>query len=235
MKVLTNCNSSESPLSISPVWRVLFAGRLSSEDISLKTVSSMEALHSSGPKADFSGPDLHERCLEWTREVKLILNGPMHEMNRDVKVSFVKLWAGKAGRQHLKAKKAAAEATAEQLADPEWILDEFVTWTKPKSNELIAALDLRRLQQGTLSLTKFVHRVIILCERCNFPEESKKRMLRDTFVFGLNSKEAKFLCFQKGSELTFKEAVEFAENQEHVEAEVKRHFNMDRQGHQRSK
>ena len=116
-------------------------------------------LYLQGPKADFAiGPDTHQKCLEWKEECELLLNGPLATKNATVKSNYVRLWAGKTGRTHLKS----LNLTAEQQIDPNFLLQKFVDWTKPKSNEIAAATVFKKLEQGDLPLAEYIDKATIL-------------------------------------------------------------------------
>ncbi len=81
-----------------------------------------EALAQNGPHIDFSpGPDLHQRCLDWIEEVELMCNGPLQSKSSAVKANYVKIWAGKTGRQHIKS----LHPTEAQNANPTWIMEQL--------------------------------------------------------------------------------------------------------------
>ena len=163
--------------------------------------------HVKGPQADFTpGPECYSRFLEWEEECRLTLGGPLESLKQAVKANYVQIWAGKAGRMHLKSLKL----TDAQKSDPEVIFSKLKEWTQPKSNELIAATTFRRLEQGNLTLSEYIDKATILCDQCNYPEDARDRLLRDAIVIGLRSKEAYYRCIDKGSALTLDEALNIA-------------------------
>ena len=164
-----------------------------------------------GPQADFSpGPDCYQKCQDWVEECQLLLNGPLASKDKAVKANYVMLWAGKTGRTHIKS----LNLTEAQRSDPALLLDKFIEWTKPKSNALAAAAAFRRLEQGSLTLAEYIDKATILCDQCDYPEEARDRLLRDAIVIGLRSREAYYKCIEKGTDLTLKEAIEIAQNED---------------------
>ena len=139
-----------------------------------------------------------------------MLSGPLQAKSNAVKSSYVQLWAGKAGRTHLKS----LNLTEAQRGNPDTILERLIAWTKPKSNELIAASAFRRLEQGSLSVSEYIDKATVLCDQCKYPQEARDRLLRDAIVIGLQSKEAYYRCIEKGSDLTLQEAMTIARNHE---------------------
>ena len=72
--------------------------------------------------------------------------------------------------------------------------------------------------RGTLA--EFIDKTTIFCDHCNYPEEACEWLLRDAIIIGLWSKEAYFKCMEKGSNLTLKQAIEIAENEEAMSSQV---------------
>ena len=104
--------------------------------------------------------------------------------------------------------------TTKQKGDPSALIKKFVEWTKPKSNALAATSNFRRLEQGDLSLAEYIDKATILCDQCEYPPESRDRLLRHAIVIELRSKEAYYKCIQKGSALAMEEAIEIDQNQD---------------------
>ena len=162
-----------------------------------------------GPEVDFSpGPDCYQRCQDWVEECNLLLNGPLASKSRSVKANYVRIWAGKPGRMHIKS----LCVTDEERQDPNILLETLLEWTKPKSNALATAAAFRRLEQGNLSLAEYIDKATILCDQCEYPPEACDRMLRDDSVVGLRSCDACYKCIEKGSSLSLDEAIGIAQN-----------------------
>ena len=127
-----------------------------------------------------------------------MINGPLQAKSAAVKASYVQLWAGKTARMHLKSLRLSDA----QKANPTVLLTKLEEWTKPKSNEVIAAAAFRRLEQGDLPLAEYIDKATFLCDQCNYPADARDRLLRDALVMCLRSKEAYYRCVEKGSNLT---------------------------------
>lgn len=170
-----------------------------------------ELEHLRAPKGNFTpGPEYYQKCLDWVEECELLLNGPLASKSKAVKANYVLIWAGKAGRTHIKS----LNLTTEEKGDPSVLFKKFVEWTKPKSNALAAASNFCHLEQGDLSLAEYLDKATILCDQCEYPLEARNRLLLDATVIGLRSKEAYYKCIENGSELTLEEAIEIAQNQD---------------------
>lgn len=117
--------------------------------ISRASMAEME--HLQALKMDFTpGPECYQKCLDWVEEWELLLSGLLALKSKAIKVNYVHIWAGKAGRTHIKS----LNLTVEQKGDPNILLKKFVERTKPKSNALGASSNFRRLKQGDVSFTE---------------------------------------------------------------------------------
>ena len=150
--------------------------------------------HLPAPKADFTqGPDCYQKCMDWVEECELLLNGPLAVKSKAVKANCVLIWAGKTGRTHVKS----LNLSREEKGDPSKLLKKLVEWTKPKSDALAASANFRRLEQGDLSLSESIKKATILCDHCEYPPETRDRLLRDAIVIRLHYKEAYYKCIKK--------------------------------------
>ena len=62
------------------------------------------------PQADFlCCPDCYQKCQDWVEECELLLNGPLASKSKEIKESYVLIWAGKFGRRHIKLLNLSAE------------------------------------------------------------------------------------------------------------------------------
>ena len=170
-----------------------------------------ELEHLPAPKGNFMpGPECYQRCLDWFEECELLLNDPLALKSKAVKANYDLIWVGKTGRTHIKS----LNLTMEQKGDRSVLLKKFVEWTKLKSNALAAVSNFCHLEQGDLSLAEYIDKATILCDQCEYPPESRDRLLRDAILIGLRSKEAYYKCIEKGSALMLEEAIEIAQNQD---------------------
>ena len=174
-----------------------------------------ELSHFQAPQADFSPcRDCYQKCQDWVEECELLLNGPFASKSKEIKASYVLIWAGKIGGTK------SLNLSAEQKKHPKVLLQKFLDWTKPKSNALAAAANFRRLEQGDLSLAEYIDKATILCDQCEYSPEARDRLLRDAIVIGLRSREAYFKCIEKGSALTLEEAITIAQNEDATVSQV---------------
>ena len=91
-----------------------------------------------------------ERCID-------ILSGPLHAMPEENQVYYLRYWMGEEGSKLISQWTAEGkitdddeEATSKRKLRIYWQL--FEDCTKPRSNSLIAVVELKRLFQGSMIL-----------------------------------------------------------------------------------
>ena len=104
--------------------------------------------------------------------------------------------------------------------DPNMLLKTLLDWIKPKSNVLAAAVACRLLEQGNLSLAKYIDKATVLCDQCEYPPEARDRMLKDAIVIGLRSRDAYYKYIEKGSSLSLNEAIEIAQSADATASQI---------------
>ena len=68
-----------------------------------------------------------------------------------------------------------AEVTSKKKHKPYWQL--FKDYAKPRSNSLIAVVELKRLFQGSMTLEQFVTKATLLVDAAGYPARHKDRMV----------------------------------------------------------
>ena len=164
----------------------------------------MADLVSHGPKLDWTQDSgLYTQFQDWKEECKLILEGPLKKKTTEEKANHLRLWSGSVGRKHVKSLYPVTN-----LKKPDWLFDRLEEYCKPKCNTLLAATELKRLEQGDMSLSEFITKATLLVESCAYPSQARDRILRDAIVIGIKSEKAYYKCVEKGSDLTLEEALE---------------------------
>ena len=95
---------------------------------------------------------LYSWFLDWKEECNLILEGPLKKKSAEEKANYLRLWAGLIGRKHINSLKPS-EAN---LKKPSYLFNRIEEYCKPKSNTLLAATELKRLEQEDMSLPEFI-------------------------------------------------------------------------------
>ena len=81
----------------------------------------------------------------------------------------------------------------------------------PKSNALIAVVELKRLFQGSMSLEDFHTKALRLVKEAEYPEgDTWNRVLRDTIISGLASDRIHAKIIKEGKDVTLPRVMEIA-------------------------
>ena len=134
---------------------------------------------------------LHSQFLDWKE-------GPLKKKSAEEKANYLRLWAGSIGRTHINILKPS-EAN---LKKPSYLFDRIEEYYKPKSNTLLATTELKRLEQGDMSLPEFITKTTLLVDACAYPSQARDRILSDAIVLGIKYEKAYNKRVEKGSDLT---------------------------------
>ena len=87
----------------------------------------------------------------------------------------------------------------------------FEEHISPKSNALIAIVELKRLFQGSMSLEDFHTKALRLVKEAKYPEgDTQNRVLRDTIISGLASDKIQAKVIKEGKDVTLAQVMEIA-------------------------
>ena len=154
--------------------------------------------------------------LDWKEECNLILEGPLKKKSAEEKAKYLRLWVGSIGRKHINSLKPS-EAN---LKKPSYLFDRIEEYCKPKSNTLLAATELKRLEQGDMNVPEFITKTTLLVDSCANPSQARGRILRVAIVLGIKSEKAYYKCVEKGSDLTLEEAQEIVQSEHSTQHQV---------------
>ena len=88
------------------------------------------------------------------------------------------------------------------------LFEEHVT---PKSNALIAVVELKRLFQGSMSLEDFHTKALRLVKKAEYPEgHTQNRVLRDTIISSLAFDRIHAKIIKEGKDVTLSRVMEIA-------------------------
>ena len=97
----------------------------------------------------------------------------------------------------------------------------FEEHISPKSNALIAIVELKRLFQGTLSLEDFHTKALRLVKEATYPEgDIRNRVLQDTIISGLTSDKIRTKVIKEGEDIMLARVMEIAR----LEVSTQRHL-----------
>ena len=165
-----------------------------------------------GPILDWTDDNgIMEHYQIWKKRVEILFRGPLNTAGDGVKCNYLIYWAGETG-MYLVDK----WETEGKLTDVNWnninryfkLFEEHIS---PKSNALIAIVELKRLFQGTLSLEDFHTKALWLVKEAKYPKgDIRNWVLRDTIISGLASDKIHAKGIKEGEDVTLARVMEIA-------------------------
>ena len=80
--------------------------------------------------------------------------------------------------------------------------DKFEEYIHPKTNKLIAVVELKQLFQGSMSLEDFHTKAARLVIQAGYEGGAKDRVLRDTIISGISSEKIRAKIVKEGHEVS---------------------------------
>ena len=169
------------------------------------------------PTMDWSSPgDVHRRFQIFKQKCELIFLGPLAEQDEAYKVRMLLLWSDEKG---LEIYNTAALTEEDKLKlKPVW--QKFATYVTPRSNHILARVQLRALKQENLTLEEFITRARTLTNDCGYPADYREITLQDTLVFGLKSDKVRSDAIAIGNTLTYQQVYDLAKTEESTTAQM---------------
>ena len=150
-------------------------------------------------------PDLEETC--WNS----VLHGPLNTAGDGVKCNYLIYWAGKMGMDLVDKWETEGKLTDANWNTIDRYFELFEEHISPKSNALIAIVELKRLFQGTLSLEDFHTKALWLVKEAKYPEgDIRNRVLQDTIISSLASDKIRAKVIKEGEDITLARVMEIA-------------------------
>ena len=109
-----------------------------------------------------------------------IFDGPLEKVPEGKKVRFLLLWIGD---KDLEIILEYDDDSLKLLP----LFDLLESYTKPKSNHILARFQLRSLKQDDMCVEDFITKAKGLIDESGYHQDFKEERLRDTLVSGLNS------------------------------------------------
>ena len=86
---------------------------------------------------------------------------------------------------------------------------------KPKGNKLLSVIELwTRSKQSDKPLNEWLTSIYNLVEVCDYPEDSKDRIIRDALIIGCSSNKAKDKIIQQGEAATLNQVIEILQTED---------------------
>ena len=165
-----------------------------------------------GPVLDWTDDNgLLERFRKWKKKVQILFRGPLTNANDAVKCNYIIYWSGETGMELVdkwETEDKINDGNRNNIARYFELFEEHIS---PKSNALIAIVELKRLFQETLSLEDFHTKALRLVKEAEYPEGAiRNRVLRDTIISGLASDKIRAKVIKEGKDVTLARVMEIA-------------------------
>ena len=124
-----------------------------------------------GPILDWTDDNgIMERYQIWKKRVEILFHGPLNTAADGVKCNYLIYWAGEMGMDLVDKWETEGKLTNVNRNTIDRYFELFEEHISPKSNALIAIVELKRLFQGTMSLEDFHTKALQLVKEAKYPE-----------------------------------------------------------------
>ena len=104
-----------------------------------------------GPVLDWTDDNALMECFrKWKKKVEILFKGPLNNANDSVKCNYIIYWSGEVDKWEIEGKIHDGNRN-----DIDRYFELFEEHIAPKSNALIAIVELKSLFQGSISLEDF--------------------------------------------------------------------------------
>ena len=176
-----------------------------------------------GPVLDWTDDNGLLECFrKWKKKVEILFRGPLNTANDAVKCNYIIYWSGENGMELVDKWETEGKITDENCNQIDRYFILFEEYISPKSNVLIAIVELKRLFKGSMSLEDFHTKAFRLTKEAEYPEgDIWKRVLRDSIISGLASDRIQAKVIKEGKDVTLAQVMEIAQlefsTQKHID------------------
>ena len=142
--------------------------------------------------------------------MEVLFKGPLNVVIEAIKCNYVVYWSGDHGMDLVDkwtTEGKINDGNKETLATYWTHFEEYI---HPKTNKLIAVVELKRLFQGNLSLEDFHTKALRLVTQAGYEGDAKDKVLRDNIISGLTSDKIRAKIVKEGHEVTLNRVMEIA-------------------------
>ena len=159
---------------------------------------------------DWSTPgNLQRRFQTFKQKCQLIFDGPLADKDEAYKVRMLLLWSDDKELEIYNTATWANDGN-DLLLLP--VLEKLEAFVRPRSNRILATIQLRSIKQGEMKLEEFITRARTLIDDSGYPSANREEMLRDTLVFSITSDEVRRDAIAIGNDLTYQHVYDLAKN-----------------------
>ena len=150
-----------------------------------------------------------------------LFKGPLNNAYDPVKCNYIIYWSGQVGMELVDKWEIEGKTHEQNRNEIDRYFELFEEYIAPKSNALIAVVELKRLFQGSMSLENFHTKALRLVKEAEYPEgDTWNRVLRDTIISGLASDRIHAKIIKEGKDVTLPRVMEIAR----LEVSTQRHI-----------
>ena len=154
-------------------------------------------------------------------KVEILFQGPLTNANDTVKCNYIIYWSRGTGMELVDKWKTEEKITDDNRNQIARYFELFEGHICPKSNALIAIVELKRLFQESMSLEDFHTKALRLVKEAEYPEGATwNRVLQDTMISGLASDKIRAKIIKEGKDVTLARVMEIA----HLEVSTQKHL-----------
>ena len=124
-----------------------------------------------GPMLDWTDDNgLMEHFRKWKKKVEVLFKGPLNTAGNGVKCNYLIYWSGEIGMELVDKWEIEAKIDDTNRDQVNRYFTLFEEHIAPKSNTLIAVVELKRLFQGSMTLEDFHTKALCLVKEAEYPE-----------------------------------------------------------------
>ena len=169
-----------------------------------------------GPMMDWTQDNhIYIRYKQWKRSWEALFAGPLSEVSEEASCAYIRYFSGTFGMDliegwekdgSIKTTEGGAGKSPKKLKTY-WEL--FQAYVTPKTNTLLAVIQLKKCFQGNSDLETFHTQVCKLVDEAGHTGDNRDRQIRDHIIGGLSDKETISKCLRKLKEgSTLKETMQ---------------------------
>lgn len=155
---------------------------------------------------DFQNGNISENWRRWKQNMKLVLAGPLHDKTEEVKVNYMLIYIGQAGRDIYNT----WTLTEDEKKSTETLFTKFGNYCKPKENTTMARFRFNsRCQQPGESIDQFVTDLRNIASDCKYGD-LKDSLIMDRLICATNNPQIQEKLLQQAATLTLDQALDIA-------------------------
>ena len=135
--------------------------------------------------------------------MEVLFKGPLNAVLESIKCNYVVYWSGDHGMDLVDKWTTEGKINDGNKETLNTYWTHFEEYIHPKTNKLIAVVELKQLFQGNLSLEDFHTKALRLVTQAGYEGDAKDKVLRDNIISGLTSDKIRAKIMKEGHELSY--------------------------------